>query len=668
MTYDQAHNILHGTPPDPTPLQQVPTLTAGAPVSTKIIPFLFKSLNLLTNFARFRKRYRETIGGAVDLSSSSSELKFELDSNGHPIQVSTKEDKEIHHTIAEMMIFANQCVAETIHSHFPTSSLLRVHKTVEKDTSELKNVMETRGFAFDESKKTKKDLSLASSLHKVNKVESSKLLKTYIQSLATRVMSEAEYICTENAPEEGWRHYGLGIDKYTHFTSPIRRYADIIVHHLLLASISKVKSNVLSVKPEKDMKRTKKYMSQQSVSIPQSSTISVLKGERTARSYEGDKDTLNVSNSSYLASKQKSSGDDHNNERKYLANENRLLTKGDSDLSPYNSGEVVRICANLNQQNRLAKICSMESQSLFLSLYFRNNIDYTYAVIISLRTNGFLVYIPKFDLKGPIFLSDKDGKINIDPNIIGLNPKSGEPPSIEFANVKKYRKFSKGNCKLHVGLDKNDQNLKLEIPGSRQNCVFKPLDVVTVQISCNTSDYIARIPPPRIHLVHSGKDEFMNNDNKMNKSLKITSKVVDDSIHPIIQKNVIDEDQDISMYKIIHALKIDSDLSSTIGNDQKGVLENYRRSSRKTNRVQSIAGRFVYNSFQNPDTHSASQQASAEFAMKQRDEYASNFHSRQEVNTRGEYDRNKKIEHDVTSRIQRRAVEKRNTRRAKSTK
>ncbi|KAB0392945.1 hypothetical protein E2I00_014274, partial [Balaenoptera physalus] len=59
--------------------------------------------------------------------------------------------------------------------------------------------------------------------------------------MATQAMSNALYFSTGSCAEEEFHHYGLALDKYTHFTSPIRRYSDIIVHRLLMAAISKDK-------------------------------------------------------------------------------------------------------------------------------------------------------------------------------------------------------------------------------------------------------------------------------------------------------------------------------------------------------------------------------------------------------------------------------------------
>ena len=59
-----------------------------------------------------------------------------------------------------------------------------------------------------------------------------------LRSLATHAMVQAVYFSTGSAPESDWQHYGLALGHYTHFTSPIRRYADVIVHRLLMAALA----------------------------------------------------------------------------------------------------------------------------------------------------------------------------------------------------------------------------------------------------------------------------------------------------------------------------------------------------------------------------------------------------------------------------------------------
>jgi DIS3-like exonuclease 1 len=186
MTYEQAHNILHDKPPDDPSKPPPPPLTAGAPVDPSQIQSLKTDLVILQRLARKLRKDREEIGGAVDLSSGDlgTELKFVLDENGNPIKITPKKEMEIHHTIAEMMILANQNVASKIYGSFPDSSLLRIHRAVAKDRfEELESALKAAGISFDGSS----NMALAESLKKAKQEgKGNKLVNSLWRSLATR--------------------------------------------------------------------------------------------------------------------------------------------------------------------------------------------------------------------------------------------------------------------------------------------------------------------------------------------------------------------------------------------------------------------------------------------------------------------------------------------------
>lgn len=185
MTYEQAHNIIHDKPPDDGKKKNTPPLTAGAPVDPSSIGALKNDLEILSRLARKLRKDREEIGGAVDLSSGDqgSELKFTLDENNNPTQVAPKKQLEIHQTIAEMMILANEWVAKTIYQNEPDSALLRIHQSVDGSRFEdLKEVLKAGKINFDGSN----NMALANSLKKAENTTKSGTLMSLFQSLATR--------------------------------------------------------------------------------------------------------------------------------------------------------------------------------------------------------------------------------------------------------------------------------------------------------------------------------------------------------------------------------------------------------------------------------------------------------------------------------------------------
>ncbi|XP_027779927.1 DIS3-like exonuclease 1 isoform X3 [Marmota monax] len=178
----------------------------------------------------------------------------------------------------------------------------------------------------DRSNKT-----LADSLDNAND-PNDPIVNRLLRSMATQAMSNALYFSTGSCAEEEFHHYGLALDKYTHFTSPIRRYSDIIVHRLLMAAISK--------------------------------------------------------------------------DKKMEMKENLLSNK-----------DLEELCRHINNRNRAAQHSQKQSTELFQCMYFKDKDPETEercisdGVIYSIRTNGVLVFIPRFGIKGAAYLKNKDGLV-----------------------------------------------------------------------------------------------------------------------------------------------------------------------------------------------------------------------------------------------------------------
>lgn len=474
-------------------------------------------------------------------------------------------------------------------------------------------------------------------------------------------MSEALYICTGLQEEGvGLSHYGLGIEHYTHFTSPIRRYADIVVHKQLLAALA---IDNLDPVLEKTINGPRLVLD----TVPDSSAISILKGEGLAGrhapepaspSAEGEDDFLDslIEGASELAL----GGSEGDEGGETSTQQQRKVYSSTKELVPYRGSEVGRICEGLNQQNRMAKLSSMECQRLFLSLYFNDHVETTKAVVTGLRQNGLIVYIPRFDLKGPLYLSDINGDIQIDPAIVGLAPDAGLPPTLGFISSPECRRFPSGRCILRNSDD--GDCLEIVIPEAPKKYIFRALDVVSVQISCDLSDVRARVPPPRFHLVSSDV-QTAGRRTKTSEPRKVTSAMIRGAKKETKPHQFSgDSSRNVranSMYEQLSLMDVTPALSG----------KPLRRSQPKVRLetagdTNAMPGRKVFGNFQNPDTRSATQEAAitaASAAATQRREAAVANQQR-----RDEYDTSRAIEREATARMQRLAAQKRSAKRSKA--
>ncbi|GAB6028226.1 DIS3 mitotic control [Chamberlinius hualienensis] len=277
----------------------------------------------LADVANTIKR-RRLAAGALELENTEVLFEFEEMDKSRISSMKTKQSLEIHETVAECMIFANNWVAQRIYQTFPTKSLLRRHPEARQDQFEyLCLLAQVKGFNF----LTASNKEVADSLNMCVD-PNDPFVNMLMRSLVIHTMRPASYISTGSYNPDEYYHYGLALSYYTHFTSPIRRYADILVHRLLLA-----------------------------------------------------------------------------------------ITDSDFDgPGILENGVLQDVCDHINEKHTSAKVVQRQSRELFQTLYFdslplEDSNRVTDAIIYAIRSNGVLVFVPQFGIKGPVYLVDKQQQV-----------------------------------------------------------------------------------------------------------------------------------------------------------------------------------------------------------------------------------------------------------------
>jgi len=187
-----------------------------------------KAVLKLNEIAAYMRKERMNSGA---ISFDKKEVRFSINKDKEPTGVYVKESKESNKLVEEFMLLANRKVSEYIGKKNKKNIFIyRVHDLPdESKIKALKEVAKSLGYNLDISSRKR----MSESLNKILKEIKGKKEQSLIESLAIRSMSKAEYT-TKNIG-----HYGLAFDYYSHFTSPIRRYPDVIVHRLLEQYLNK---------------------------------------------------------------------------------------------------------------------------------------------------------------------------------------------------------------------------------------------------------------------------------------------------------------------------------------------------------------------------------------------------------------------------------------------
>lgn len=216
FAYEEAQHIIE------TQSKKIPADISinGKLYNTK--PEIVEAVLTMNDLAKTMRSKRMQHGA---ISFDKVEVKFNLDENNEPIGVYFKSSKEANKLIEEFMLLANRKVSEFIGKQKPKKTFVyRCHD--EPNDEKLESLQNLVGqFGYKMNLKNRKTTS--NSLNNLLKDVSGKKEQNMVDTLAIRTMSKAYY------GVENIGHYGLAFDYYSHFTSPIRRYPDVMVHRLL---------------------------------------------------------------------------------------------------------------------------------------------------------------------------------------------------------------------------------------------------------------------------------------------------------------------------------------------------------------------------------------------------------------------------------------------------
>ncbi|PWA02997.1 hypothetical protein BB558_000835 [Smittium angustum] len=233
LSYKDVQNVLDGNSLNVNEkelgMNSFPPIGNNPSQRKELVETIQNNLHILNQFAKIL-RHNRFLNGSLSIQTPT--INFVLNDLGVPTSHYIYEQKQSNKLVEELMLLANISVANKIWTVMGNMSLLRRHSPpLENRIEYTKQRLEELGYFID----TSSSGALQKSLENI----ADKDIRNVVYELIIPSMKQAEYFCPNKHADDPslFRHYALNVPIYTHFTSPIRRYADIIVHRLLLKSI-----------------------------------------------------------------------------------------------------------------------------------------------------------------------------------------------------------------------------------------------------------------------------------------------------------------------------------------------------------------------------------------------------------------------------------------------
>ena len=222
FSYEEAQHIIESND------KAIPAEKTILGKEKKVNQNLFEAIKKLYSISKSLKKEREEKGS---IFFNKEEIRFDIDKKGNPVGYKIKKQKEANFLIEEFMLLANKAVATKIKEHTRTG-VYRVHDLPdEKKLVEIERFIKNLGY----NNRLVNAKNINKEINNLLKSCEGKPEKNVIDMMVIRAMSKAKY------SSQNIGHFGLKFENYSHFTSPIRRYPDLMVHRILFSILKKEK-------------------------------------------------------------------------------------------------------------------------------------------------------------------------------------------------------------------------------------------------------------------------------------------------------------------------------------------------------------------------------------------------------------------------------------------